>query len=59
MKIRYIKYLGMALAAGVVVGAVGTTSVCGSRGLKSTRKRAKRALHAVEDLIYSVKNIVS
>ena len=59
MKLRYIKYIGMSLAAGMVVGVVGTSLMCSSSGMKSTRKRAKRAMHAVEDLVYSVKHLIS
>ncbi|GEM_PF-5333335 len=58
MKIRYIKYLGASLVAGMAVGAVGISMMCSNRGMRGTRKSAKRAMHAIGDLVDCVKHIV-
>ncbi len=59
MKLRYIKYLGFAAMAGIVAGILGTAMLCTSRSLRGTKKSAKRAMHAMGDLIDCVKGIVS
>ncbi len=59
MKLCYIKYLGLALAAGMTVGAVGASMLCCSRGMRGTRRRAMKTVHAMGDLVQSVRHILS
>ena len=59
MKLCYIKYLGLALAAGMTVGAVGASMLCCSRGMRATRRRAIGPVHAMGDPIHSVKHMLS
>lgn len=59
MKLSYMKCLGGALMVGIAVGAVGISAICSSRGMKGARRNAKRAMHAMGDLVDSVKHIIS
>ncbi len=59
MKMRYLKYLGGALMLGMVAGAVGVSVMSNARGLKGARKKAKKAMNAMCDLVDCAKHIVS
>ena len=59
MKLRYIKYLGFAAMAGMIAGIIGTAMLCTSRGLRVTKRSAKKAMHAMGDLIDCVRSVMS
>ena len=50
MKLRYIKYLGFAAMAGMIAGIIGTAMLCTSRGLRGTKRSAKKAMHAMGEV---------
>lgn len=62
MKMKTIKYMGAAFAAGAAVGLCGTAMINTGRarhGIKSARKNATKAVRAMGSLVDNVKYMIS
>ncbi len=58
MRHSSLSCIGTSLLVGLVIGAAGAAMLSDSKGLRSTKRSAHRAVNAVEDLLCSVKNMV-